>query len=178
MLPRQKAFLFFIAICFSFLGFINLFAGIPGEPNTTLPVSELNKNQPISVGGMMYKVDRGSYIDTYFYDGTEKNALRVNIKTCFRHKDEYRKKSLSAAELIKEMAEECRSKVSLVPLDFRTATMLVTDDLGLLIVVLDDQRILVNEMQVKIDPDIKYDEQYKKKMLDRPTYYIYGGAVE
>jgi len=33
-----------------------------------------------------------------------KKALRAKIKTCFRHKDEYRKKSLPAAELINEMA--------------------------------------------------------------------------
>ncbi|MFA5200102.1 MAG: hypothetical protein WC442_04230 [Candidatus Omnitrophota bacterium] len=169
----------FMVFCSIFSGFINLFAGIPGEPNTALPVSELNKSQPISAGSLMYRVDRGSYIDTYFYDGTDKNMLRVKIKTCFKHKDEYRKKSLPAAELIKEMAEECHSKVSLVPLDFKTAAMLVTSDLGLLIVVLDDGRILVNEMQVKIDPDIKYDAQYRKKMLDRPLYYIYyGGSAE
>jgi len=48
--------------------------------------------------------------------------------------------------------------------------MLVTGDFRLLIVVLDDESILANEMEEKIDPDIKYDEQYRKKMLDRPMY--------
>jgi hypothetical protein len=129
----------------------------------------INKNQPISAGEHIYKnniepIFGHHSITDYFYDGIENNSIK--IKTCSYlpvDVSSVSSKKLTKEEMIKQM-RQISSGFS-VPLNSVNQAILNVSDgsLGgkklLLIRVVTDSKILVNEIEVKPVPGIKYDNK-------------------
>ncbi|MDD5060632.1 MAG: hypothetical protein PHY35_05885 [Candidatus Omnitrophica bacterium] len=177
MLPRQKAFLFFLAICFSF--FVNL-GSLQAKEAKSQESGVINKKQPVEAGNFIYKLslEDSPYAYTYLLESVDNNMVRIKIKSCPTLKaGSSISKNLSSGDLAKKINECCFEEQPPLALNAQKETILsAADGSRLLIRVIDTNKILVNEITVKQDSGIDYGgdtyEKYtgRNRIADQSSY--------